>query len=708
MFIQNCVSTKARDLTNLLMNMLVDMDVLSNAPKFEAYPGQNASGDVNAELQTYLQTYVQSRYAFSQIVCYSERSGIWAGFGMKAFQGTEHAALLDHLGTTEEAFIHLINKNGYVLTDDEQAPRLVLSNRISEDCVFFRTVPNSTIISRLTFLDSDFSMASTILPYWQISVTDSLGQMMTFGQEEHGIRASNSNAVLASCDIAMLQEGNGTYTIDKALYDVLCLPLEQTGVTVYFLAPNRKGEIVWSYLQKSLLLYGSILLSLGSIIAFGLTQYLYKPVQKTLQSLPQEALSTVVHEYSRINIAIQKLSQENQKYEQNLLSQNKQLKELFLQRLIIHNDILASQMESLIQAYDLHALFCDYCVVMAFLADVTNDSRGIDDQRTYEKLFAYLQTQSPSGLTLTGVQTTNCVLFMVSASPGEERLEALPQLFYDAVDTTTQSSISIYASAPHQSALDAHMAYLEAFRTAQYCMLSKQVTQIAQYSDEWFSITQTFSRKLMTLHQQSKVLQLIQEGMLERAETAFAELSSVISKSSQPYDYKVSQLVSFLVNAFCLNSEKAGNGNQPATSLIDDLLCTRYTPQELQEKAIDLFSYLLPASQQGYSHRFEEILRYMQTHFRENNLSAASVANDFHISVSSLSREFQRNKHTTFSDYLHCLRLQMAKSQLRQTQKTLRQIAETVGYTNEQTMTRAFKKYEGLTPGEYRTQVEKQ
>lgn len=103
-----------------------------------------------------------------------------------------------------------------------------------------------------------------------------------------------------------------------------------------------------------------------------------------------------------------------------------------------------------------------------------------------------------------------------------------------------------------------------------------------------------------------------------------------------------------------------------------------------------------------YSEQFASIYQYMHAHFRDSGLSLTALAEEFGMSVSTLSREFQKNLGQGFLDSLHQMRIEEAKYAIENTNASLNDIAISVGYTNTLTMTRAFKKYLGCTPGSFR------
>ena len=106
--------------------------------------------------------------------------------------------------------------------------------------------------------------------------------------------------------------------------------------------------------------------------------------------------------------------------------------------------------------------------------------------------------------------------------------------------------------------------------------------------------------------------------------------------------------------------------------------------------------------QEQYSGQFALIYRYMQENFRKGDLSLNMLAEEFQISASTLSREFQKNTGQGFLELLHGMRVEAAKYEIQHTDTPLKEIAVSVGYSNVLTMTRAFKKYVGCTPGEFR------
>ena len=97
----------------------------------------------------------------------------------------------------------------------------------------------------------------------------------------------------------------------------------------------------------------------------------------------------------------------------------------------------------------------------------------------------------------------------------------------------------------------------------------------------------------------------------------------------------------------------------------------------------------------------QEIMPYVDGHFRDPNLSVASVADHFGLSSTYCSKTFRDRYGIRLLDYIQQKRLDAVKALL-YTDKTLSKIAEETGFSTTLTLSRAIKRYEGTTFGKLR------
>ena len=96
---------------------------------------------------------------------------------------------------------------------------------------------------------------------------------------------------------------------------------------------------------------------------------------------------------------------------------------------------------------------------------------------------------------------------------------------------------------------------------------------------------------------------------------------------------------------------------------------------------------------------------YILSHYKEE-ITLESLAKHIYLSETYISRTFPKYFGVSFLEYVTQVRLAHAVEDMH-TSLSLTEIAYNNGFTNENMMIRAFKKYRGMTPGEYRKSIEK-
>jgi YesN/AraC family two-component response regulator len=98
----------------------------------------------------------------------------------------------------------------------------------------------------------------------------------------------------------------------------------------------------------------------------------------------------------------------------------------------------------------------------------------------------------------------------------------------------------------------------------------------------------------------------------------------------------------------------------------------------------------------------EMVLDYLELHYANSELDTTSVADACGVSRSYVSRVVNRQGGSSFVDYVNALRIGAAKELIKTTEMTVDEICGAVGFTNRWTMLRAFKRFVGMTPQNYR------
>ena len=114
----------------------------------------------------------------------------------------------------------------------------------------------------------------------------------------------------------------------------------------------------------------------------------------------------------------------------------------------------------------------------------------------------------------------------------------------------------------------------------------------------------------------------------------------------------------------------------------------------------------LESKEQKMLHSAQSLTDYLQLHLYDEDLSLGKLADTFQMSESSISRRIKQITDCNFLDYVNRKRIEYACSLLSETDESVNDISKACGYVNDITFRRLFKKYMGITPGDYRRKEE--
>ncbi len=129
------------------------------------------------------------------------------------------------------------------------------------------------------------------------------------------------------------------------------------------------------------------------------------------------------------------------------------------------------------------------------------------------------------------------------------------------------------------------------------------------------------------------------------------------------------------------------------------------TVWEMQKELVSLFDRIIeekdePAAENKNALWAGEIREYIQKTYQDPALNASMIAEHFGLTLSTLSRRYKNATGHGVLDELHMIRLEAAKKLLEEGM-SVTETAEKTGYVESRAMIRAFKRYEGITPGQY-------
>ncbi len=301
--------------------------------------------------------------------------------------------------------------------------------------------------------------------------------------------------------------------------------------------------------------------------------------------------------------------------------------------------------------------------------------------------------------------------FIVLSRTEREKLSPVLAEVEKALSEKVQSPVTIAVSIRGYNMDTLHEAYLEsvsALMTREYTRDNK----IIYYADISEQINKEVGRR-----NDASVIQGIRSLYQSENETALRlfirnelRLSGDQQDSSKSFKYlEIKQAVKKVCQALIecslgrLSAKESGE-LETETERIDKEL--EHLDVNRVSAAMDSFVAMsFPAQRSDESGSMKEIVRKMKEYIEANyfeELSLNSLAEQFNVENSYLSRCFKQEAGMNLTQYITGLRMKNAERYMEEGAASLTEIAFMVGYDDYGYFNRVFKKYFGISPSEYR------
>lgn len=262
--------------------------------------------------------------------------------------------------------------------------------------------------------------------------------------------------------------------------------------------------------------------------------------------------------------------------------------------------------------------------------------------------------------------------------------------------------LTISISDVHRHVCSLQNAYNEALRTMEYQVrLGDEL--VMNYIE---MLSQTSMSYLYSIEEEKILINLICEGKEKAALQLFEEIceKNIISMSGSE-EMERCLMWALTASVFRAENELRDRVELPGMSELLDGMKAKNSVQETKRLLTGRIKEICKEITKIRGKKdmlAEQVMVYIQEHYMDVNLSNSEIADYFHINSTYLSTFFKENTGMNLLAYIHKVRLDKAKQLLETTGLTLEEIGEKVGCNNKVSFIRLLKKYEGITPTEYR------
>lgn len=135
------------------------------------------------------------------------------------------------------------------------------------------------------------------------------------------------------------------------------------------------------------------------------------------------------------------------------------------------------------------------------------------------------------------------------------------------------------------------------------------------------------------------------------------------------------------------------------------------TPEEISNKIGELIKkeidFIIDKRQRTNRNFIEKAKEYIKNNYMLEDLDLGIISEHIHVSSAYLSRLFKQVTGETCIEFTNKIKINQSKKLLKETNLKLYEIAYKVGYSDAQYFSTCFKKYEGISPTDFRDLITK-
>lgn len=209
---------------------------------------------------------------------------------------------------------------------------------------------------------------------------------------------------------------------------------------------------------------------------------------------------------------------------------------------------------------------------------------------------------------------------------------------------------------------------------------------------------------LYPFNEEKHILNSVAMGLKDEMDEAVTEFFNNVRNEKNISIDNINQIIHQLLGAavkYLVDSNINIIEVMEAETNIYEKIAQMETLESIEEWFYNLFVRIINLSNTEEKGHISVIMDYINANYTRD-IDINLLAEHAGLSYSYIRKVFKNETGKTIVDYINNLRIEEAKKLLSKTNENLAEIALKLGYNNDQSFTRFFKKYEGVTPGEFR------
>lgn len=284
---------------------------------------------------------------------------------------------------------------------------------------------------------------------------------------------------------------------------------------------------------------------------------------------------------------------------------------------------------------------------------------------------------------------------------------ALADKMQSLIRTYLHVEVSVSISNVHEDFLSIPACYKEASEAMDYRTVLG-VGNIIRFAE--ISPSESAAYRF-TVEQEVRIINSVKGGDFGQASAVVEEVLNEDVLRNMPVELcrcLMFDLTSTVMKSINAVEEIAGTHGEIWDTIapMDSLLSCK-SVMEMKTATLDSLRRICEYIQQQRSTRGtrlkEDIVRYVNENYARTDLNVNMIAESFGRNPTYISRYFKEQANIGLLDFINQVRINHAKELLSSNKRiSIGEVVEKVGFLNSAALIRVFKKYEGITPGQFR------
>ncbi len=614
----------------------------------------------------------------------------------------------------EEVASQLKDDNTNVLWLGPRWTKSKRSGRTIPVISYVRQLPLLSAYKKAAFVvDIDLYMLSSVMEHYENSCKDQKLYLL----DSNGVVIAAANEQFIGKDLSIypyisqiLDKEKGDEfrdTIDGELSIISFLPSSIPGWKYVIVTPVQSlmsGSIL---IRHGIVVMIMFFIAIGVVISVLMSKRLYEPVKSIISSWKGNSyINRKVDEYAVINSYLSTLQHRNKDLEKRWEDIWPVVKDKILLDILKGKNVEGNNMIDHLNSYGINVKFDNFVTLAAEIDDMKN-MRNIDKEVflfSVKNVVEEIINTEYNGFATSEDYT---VVFTVNLPQAEYYLDykrTVRYLCFEIMDNIKKYmgfTISIGVSRLYHKTDELGKSYLEAMEAIKYRLLyGKQSVIFIEDVEPASEGVNSYP-----YDKEKELVMYIKAMDIKRVSIILDDIVTYLKNKSCNY---IRQFFIQLVGYIMISIYDMGYTESELFEgrflygELDSLETLKDIRQWMECLCRDIITFL------EYKHKEEskdiviKCKNYIDEHFSDSEISLSVVAEKLYTSDSYLSRVFKEEVGMTFTEYLTLKRIERAKQLLEFTDMTMNEIAENIGLSLQSFM-RVFKKYEQMSPGQFRT-----